>query len=304
MFTRVNIPNQNSTSMTGWPMSRSCQSRSCCLLDVLEIVIDSVMDPTFHMTTSHTGLMGAIKPNWLAFVNWKANFTIEPRTFVLVAKQTPIQIPGSTSPFLHPEVSAVNWNDPSGVSAIVRWPNNLLVLQSSNSFNTAPTMVAILAVWEPFTFSGFFNWVPLEEMQCTEKHFCLAHVNGKSCIWKFSCLWVFPELSKASWVETVCDNQLSLVSLFNDSVKLVFWKVPKRWTEHWHLSRRADDDILVVVWITFTSTHCADCQLPDGQINVHRMLVAAQPTVHSSRWTHAAAATTTKPWHVETKLFP
>jgi len=34
-------------------MSRSCQSRSCCLLDVLEIVIDSVMDPTFHMTTSH-----------------------------------------------------------------------------------------------------------------------------------------------------------------------------------------------------------------------------------------------------------
>jgi len=36
-------------------MSRSCQSRSCCLLDVLEIVIDSVMDPTFHMTISHTG---------------------------------------------------------------------------------------------------------------------------------------------------------------------------------------------------------------------------------------------------------
>jgi len=35
-------------------MSRSCQSRSCCLLDVLEIVIDSVMDPTFHMTISHT----------------------------------------------------------------------------------------------------------------------------------------------------------------------------------------------------------------------------------------------------------
>jgi len=34
-------------------MSRSCQSRSCCLLDVLEIVIDSVMDPTFHMTISH-----------------------------------------------------------------------------------------------------------------------------------------------------------------------------------------------------------------------------------------------------------
>jgi len=34
-------------------MSRSCQSRSCCLLDVLEIVIDSVMDPTFHMTASH-----------------------------------------------------------------------------------------------------------------------------------------------------------------------------------------------------------------------------------------------------------
>jgi len=34
-------------------MSRSCQSRSCCLLDVLEIVIDSVMDPTFHVTTSH-----------------------------------------------------------------------------------------------------------------------------------------------------------------------------------------------------------------------------------------------------------
>jgi len=56
MFTRVNIPNQNSTSMTGWPMSRSCQSRSCCLLDVLEIVIDSVMDPTFHMTMSHTPL--------------------------------------------------------------------------------------------------------------------------------------------------------------------------------------------------------------------------------------------------------
>ena len=54
MFTRVNIPNQNSTSMTGWPMSRSCQSRSCCLLDVLEIVIDSVMDPTFHVTMSHT----------------------------------------------------------------------------------------------------------------------------------------------------------------------------------------------------------------------------------------------------------
>ena len=53
-FTRVNIPNQNSTSMTGWPMSRSCQSRSCCLLDVLEIVIDSVMDPTFHVTASHT----------------------------------------------------------------------------------------------------------------------------------------------------------------------------------------------------------------------------------------------------------
>jgi len=54
MFTRVNIPNQNSMSMTGWPMSRSCQSRSCCLLNVLEIVIDSVMDPTFHMTMSHT----------------------------------------------------------------------------------------------------------------------------------------------------------------------------------------------------------------------------------------------------------
>jgi len=36
-------------------MSRSCQSRSCCLLDVLEIVIDSVMDPTFHMTMSHRG---------------------------------------------------------------------------------------------------------------------------------------------------------------------------------------------------------------------------------------------------------
>jgi len=36
-------------------MSRSCQSRSCCLLDVLEIVIDSVMDPTFHMTVSHKG---------------------------------------------------------------------------------------------------------------------------------------------------------------------------------------------------------------------------------------------------------
>jgi len=54
MFTRVNIPNQNSTSMTVWPMSRSCQSRSCCLLGVLEIVIDSVMDPTFHVTTSHT----------------------------------------------------------------------------------------------------------------------------------------------------------------------------------------------------------------------------------------------------------
>jgi len=53
MFTRVNIPNQNSTSMTGWLMSRSCQSCSCCLLDVLEIVIDSVMDPTFHMTISH-----------------------------------------------------------------------------------------------------------------------------------------------------------------------------------------------------------------------------------------------------------
>jgi len=53
MFTRVNIPNQNSASMTGWPMSRSCQSRSCCLLDVLEIVIDSVMDPTFHVTMSH-----------------------------------------------------------------------------------------------------------------------------------------------------------------------------------------------------------------------------------------------------------
>jgi len=35
-------------------MSRSCQSRSCCLLDVPEIVIDSVMDPTFHMTMSHT----------------------------------------------------------------------------------------------------------------------------------------------------------------------------------------------------------------------------------------------------------
>ena len=35
-------------------MSRSCQSRSCCLLDVLEIVIDSVMDPTFHMTMSHS----------------------------------------------------------------------------------------------------------------------------------------------------------------------------------------------------------------------------------------------------------
>jgi len=35
-------------------MSRSCQSRSCCLLDVLEIVIDSVMDPTFHVTASHT----------------------------------------------------------------------------------------------------------------------------------------------------------------------------------------------------------------------------------------------------------
>jgi len=54
MFTRVNIPNQNSTSMTEWPMSRSCLSRSCCLLDVLEIVIDSVMDPTFHVTMSHT----------------------------------------------------------------------------------------------------------------------------------------------------------------------------------------------------------------------------------------------------------
>jgi len=34
-------------------MSRSCQSRSCCLLDVLEIVIDLVMNPTFHMTMSH-----------------------------------------------------------------------------------------------------------------------------------------------------------------------------------------------------------------------------------------------------------
>jgi len=34
-------------------MSRSCQSRSCCLLDILEIVIDSVMDLTFHMTMSH-----------------------------------------------------------------------------------------------------------------------------------------------------------------------------------------------------------------------------------------------------------
>jgi len=34
-------------------MSRSCQSRSCCLLNVLEIVIDSVMDPTFHVTMSH-----------------------------------------------------------------------------------------------------------------------------------------------------------------------------------------------------------------------------------------------------------
>jgi len=34
-------------------MSRACQSRSCCLLDVLEIVIDSVMDPTFHVTMSH-----------------------------------------------------------------------------------------------------------------------------------------------------------------------------------------------------------------------------------------------------------
>jgi len=34
-------------------MSRSCQSRSCCLLNVLEIVINSVMDPTFHMTISY-----------------------------------------------------------------------------------------------------------------------------------------------------------------------------------------------------------------------------------------------------------
>jgi len=39
-------------------MSRSCQSRSCCLLNVLEIVIDSVMDPTFHMTISHSPAEG------------------------------------------------------------------------------------------------------------------------------------------------------------------------------------------------------------------------------------------------------
>jgi len=64
MFTGVNVPNQNSTSMTGWPMSRSCQSRSCCLLDVLEIVIDSVMDPTFHMTVSHTNQNSTSMTGW------------------------------------------------------------------------------------------------------------------------------------------------------------------------------------------------------------------------------------------------
>jgi len=71
MFTGVNIPNQNSTSMTEWPMSRSCQSRSCCLLNVLEIVINSVMDPTFHVTISHSNSFTDIT---LAFRRWMSEF--------------------------------------------------------------------------------------------------------------------------------------------------------------------------------------------------------------------------------------